>query len=205
MAANKLMNSGQAVIAADKLTDGEPAAIAANKPADGRDAAGRAEALPAITVLGVGNILLTDEGLGVHVVTEMNKEYTCIPPVRFLDGGTMGMEIMAYMEDTEYLLLVDAIHGDGEPGTVYEFHHEELENYFTDHVSVHEVGIQDILRIRALQEEPFRSAVVIGVEPLSLEVGLEVSPVVQAALPEVKQRIIERLKTWQVEVQKKDE
>ena len=76
----------------------------------------------------------------------------------------------------------------------------DMETYFTDHISVHEVGMQDILRIRALQEDPLEDAMVIGVEPESLEIGFEVSDTVKKVLPEVKQRVIRVLEQWGVEV-----
>lgn len=153
-----------------------------------------------IILLGVGNILLTDEGLGVHVVNEMRKEYTFSPEIGIIDGGTMGMELLSYMRGMKKLLLVDAVNGGEEPGTVYEFPHRDMETYFTDHISVHEVGMQDILRIRALQDDPLEDAMVIGVEPESLDIGLEVSDTVKNVLPDVKQRVIGVLKTWGVEV-----
>lgn len=156
-----------------------------------------------ITVLGVGNILLTDEGLGVHIINQLKEEYIFPPEVQLLDGGTMGMELLSYMRNTEYLLLVDAIKGGQEPGTVYEFQHEDTENYFTDHISVHEVGMQDILRIRTLQEDPLKDAVVIGAEPASLELGFEVSPMVAPHMDEIKARVIKQLKKWNVEVTKR--
>lgn len=153
-----------------------------------------------IILLGVGNILLTDEGLGVHVVNEMRKEYTFNPEISIIDGGTMGMELLSYMQGMKKLLLVDAVNGGEAPGTVYEFPHKDMETYFTDHISVHEVGMQDILRIRALQDDPLEDAMVIGVEPESLDIGLEVSDTVKNVLPDVKQRVIGVLKTWGVEV-----
>lgn len=96
------------------------------------------------------------------------------------------------------ILLVDAINGGEAPGTIYEFPHKELEQYFTEHISVHEVGMQDILRIRAIQEDPLEDAVVIGVEPESLEIGFEPSAPVQRALPEVKERVLHVLQEWGV-------
>ena len=141
-----------------------------------------------IVLLVVGNILLTDEGLGV----------TFTPAISIIDGGTMGMELLTYMRGMKKILLVDAINGGDAPGTIYEFPHKELEQYFTEHISVHEVGMQDILRIRAIQEDPLEDAVVIGVEPESLEIGFEPSEPVQCALPEVKKRVLNVLREWGV-------
>lgn len=149
-----------------------------------------------IVVLGVGNILLTDEGLGVHVIHDLQNNYEFNPPISLIDGGTMGMELLTYMRGMKKILLIDAINGGEEPGTVYEFPHQELEEYFTEHISVHEVGMQDILRIRAIQEDPLEDAVVIGVEPLSLEVGFEPSEIVQQSLIDVKARVLRTLESW---------
>ena len=156
-----------------------------------------------IVVLGVGNILLTDEGLGVHVVEDLKANYTFTPQVTLIDGGTMGMELLTYMRGMKKILLIDAVNGGKDPGTVYEFPHRELEQYFTDHISVHEVGMQDILRIRAIQENPLEDAIVIGVEPESLEIGFEPSAAVQQALPEVKARVLSVLRGWGIQIEPK--
>lgn len=158
-----------------------------------------------ITLLGVGNILLSDEGLGVHVVREMEQEYTFTPEINIVDGGTMGMELLSYMRGMTKLLLVDAVNGGEAPGTIYEFPHQQTEAYFTDNISVHEVGMQDILRIRALQENPLEDATVIGVEPESLDIRLTPTETVQAVLPEVKQRIIRQLEAWGINVTERTE
>lgn len=156
-----------------------------------------------IVVLGVGNILLTDEGLGVHVVEDLKANYTFTPQISLIDGGTMGMELLTYMRGMKKVLLIDAVNGGEAPGTIYEFPHRELEQYFTDHISVHEVGMQDILRIRAIQENPLEDAIVIGVEPESLDVGFEPSAPVQKALPEVKERVLRVLREWGVQIEPK--
>ena len=156
-----------------------------------------------IVVLGVGNILLTDEGLGVHVIEDLKANYTFTPQISLIDGGTMGMELLTYMRGMKKILLIDAVNGGEAPGTIYEFPHRELEQYFTDHISVHEVGMQDILRIRAIQENPLEDAIVIGVEPESLDVGFEPSAPVQKALPEVKERVLRVLREWGVQIEPK--
>ena len=115
-----------------------------------------------IVVLGVGNILLTDEGLGVHVVEDLKANYTFTPQISLIDGGTMGMELLTYMR-----------------------------------------GMQDILRIRAIQENPLEDAIVIGVEPESLDVGFEPSAPVQKALPEVKERVLRVLREWGIQIEPK--
>lgn len=156
-----------------------------------------------ITVLGVGNILLSDEGIGVHIVNQLKEDYVCNPPINIIDGGTMGMELLTYMRGMTKLILVDAINGGEAPGTVYNFKHEEMTEYFSEPISVHEVGMQDILRIRALQEDPLEDARVIGVEPFSLDLGLEPSEVVQEKIPIILGHLVDVLKEWGVEVHRK--
>ena len=145
-----------------------------------------------------GNNEIVLLGVGVHVVKDLKESFTFTPTISIIDGGTMGMELLTYMRGMKKILLVDAINGGEAPGTIYEFPHKELEQYFTEHISVHEVGMQDILRIRTIQEDPLEDAVVIGVEPESLEIGFEPSAAVQRALPEVKARVLNVLREWGV-------
>ncbi|MDY3982791.1 MAG: HyaD/HybD family hydrogenase maturation endopeptidase [Veillonellaceae bacterium] len=157
-----------------------------------------------IVVLGVGNILLSDEGVGVHVVNKLRDTYSFTPNITLLDGGTMGMEIMSFMVGMRKLLLLDAISGEEKPGTVYQFHHQEMNKYFNnDEISMHEIGIQDVLAIRFAQDDPLDDAVVIGVEPEDLEFGLEPTQTVQAVMPDVEQRVLAVLRSWGVEAHKK--
>ena len=158
---------------------------------------------PNITILGVGNILLTDEGFGVHVVKRLETEYRVSPAVPILDGGTLGMELLAYMEEVDRLILVDAIAGGGVPGTVYSFTHEEAVTRLGASVSVHEVGMQDILRIRLLQDRPIEEIRVIGAEPEVIEPGLEMTPCMTAAVEPVIGRIADTLTEWGVTLVKR--
>lgn len=155
-------------------------------------------ASPVVAVLGVGSVLLTDEGLGVHIVNELQKEYSFSPEVRLLDGGTMGMELLYYIKDVDRLILVDAMKGNGAPGTIYELQRDQILQYFSGTIDAHEVGMKDVINIRNLDETHPMETVVIGVEPSSLEIGLEVSPVVAQTLPRVKSRILDILASWDV-------
>ena len=73
-----------------------------------------------------------------YVVKELKESFTFTPAISIIDGGTMGMELLTYMRGMKKILLVDAINGGEAPGTIYEFPHKELEQYFTEHISVHE-------------------------------------------------------------------
>ena len=154
----------------------------------------------AITVLGVGNILLQDEGFGVRVIETMARRFSFPPNVQVLDGGTLGIELLRFLEDTEKLIIVDAIAGGKIPGTVYCFSDSEVLAYFKDKVSAHELGIQDVLAtLQVMGKRPIEQ-VVIGVEPQVLDVGLELTPIVNDKIEIVIRKIIECLAKWQVEV-----
>ena len=79
-----------------------------------------------ITILGVGNILLRDEGVGVRVVEELKKGYTFPENVSLVDGGTQGLWLLATIQESDHLIVVDAVLGGGEPGSLYRLEREDL-------------------------------------------------------------------------------
>lgn len=153
-----------------------------------------------ITVLGIGNILLQDEGFGVKVVQELQNRYRFPDHVKVLDGGTLGMELVRFIADSAYLLILDAINGSSIPGTLYRFAGDQVTAYFQNKVSLHELGVKDVLATLQLLDKPVEEVVIIGVEPASLELGLELTPIVAAVLDSAVEAAVEQLKLWQVEV-----
>jgi len=153
-----------------------------------------------ITVLGIGNILLSDEGFGVRAVEELLRRYRFPAGVQVLDGGTLGMDLLRFLTGTQRLLVIDAIAGDGPPGTFYRFAGDEVQAYFREKVSLHELGIKDVLAVLASTGRPVAEVVVIGIQPASLDVGLELTPVAAAALEGAVAAAVAELARWQVEV-----
>ena len=153
-----------------------------------------------MTVLGVGNILLQDEGFGVRVIEEMTRRFSFPPYVQVLDGGTLGMELLRFLDGTEKLILVDAIAGGQPPGTLYQFYNDEVTAYFKDKVSAHELGIQDVLAVLEVLEQPISEMAVLGVQPESLAVSLELTDTVASQVDATITLIINQLEAWQVEV-----
>ena len=153
-----------------------------------------------VTVLGVGNILLQDEGFGVRVIEEMTRRFSFPPYVQVLDGGTLGMELLRFLDGTEKLILVDAIAGGQPPGTLYQFYNDEVTAYFKEKVSAHELGIQDVLAVLGVLEQPISEMAVLGVEPESLAVSLDLTDTVAAQVDAIIELIINQLEAWQVEV-----
>ncbi|MDF2876375.1 MAG: hybD 1, partial [Sporomusa sp.] len=125
-----------------------------------------------IIVLGVGNILMQDEGFGVRVVEELTRRYRFPDNVQVLDGGTLGMELLRFITGADRLVIIDAVNGGGEPGELYRFANEDVKAYFKNKVSLHELGIQDVLAALELLEQPVQDIVIFGIQPAVIDVGL---------------------------------
>lgn len=152
-----------------------------------------------ITVLGIGNIILKDEGFGVHIVEELQQGYSFPANVEVLDGGTLGMELMNYIIGTDKLIVVDAISGGSAPGTFFRFVNAEVKAYFQEKVSMHELGIQDVLAALEVIEQPVKDVIVMGAQPYIVDAGVGLTEDMAALVEKTKNLILEQLKEWQVE------
>ena len=156
-----------------------------------------------ITVLGIGNILLSDEGLGVVAVKKFSEEYEYPESVKVMDGGTLGIDLMYFLEGTEKLLVVDAVAGGKPPGTLYKIKNEEVKKYFRNKVSMHELGFQEVMALMELRGFPIKEIVILGLEPKSLATSLELSPEVEERIPLLVEEIAKQLRDWGVPVRRK--
>lgn len=147
-------------------------------------------------VLGVGNTLLSDEGFGVHVVERLVKKYKLPKEVYALDGGTLGMDLLYYLEGVENLLIVDAVEARREPGALIRLEGDEVPAFLSLKVSPHQMGIPDMLAAAKLKGSFPRNIVLWGVQPASLEVGLELSEVVAPLVDVAVERVAEELRNW---------
>lgn len=161
--------------------------------------------MAAITAVGIGNILLSDEGFGVRVIEELQQNYLLSDQVQVLDGGTLGLDLIRYIAGSEKLIIIDAICGKEPPGHLYHLHGDEVQAYFREKVSMHEMGIMDVLRIVDQIGLPVNEVVVIGCEPESLEMGLTLSPVVEDCLQPAIQAVLRQLTLWEAQSQKLEE
>ncbi len=150
-------------------------------------------------VLGIGNTLLTDEGVGVHVIERLRQEYPDSDMVEFVDGGTLSFTLADVMAGTDQLIIVDAAELDSPPGSVSLFENEALDDYLGrgKRRSVHEVGLLDLLAITHLTGDlPARRAL-IGIQPQKVDWGEHPSPAVAAAIPQACDMTRELIRTWQ--------
>lgn len=160
-------------------------------------------AAPEITVLGIGNIVLLDEGFGVRAAEALDAAYEMPDNVQILDGGTLGMELMRFIPGTQKLLVIDSINGGAEPGTVFRFTDRQVMEHFNDKLSAHEVGIQDVLAFLKVTGHEIPHVVVIGVQPYTLGAGVDLSPEMSAKLPEIVAMAVKELQAWGIKPQKR--
>ena len=151
-----------------------------------------------ITVLGIGNIILSDEGFGVRVVEYLQENYKFPDNVALIDGGTLGVELTQFITGTKKLLIIDSIDGNKPAGTLFHFEGDEIKSHFSEKISAHEIGIQDVLTTLELTGNAIPEVIVIGVQPYSLEAGLELTPQMKTLIPNIVDRALDILKKWNV-------
>ena len=136
-------------------------------------------------VLGIGNIILSDEGVGVRAVEALQRRYRLPDDVMPIDGGTAGMELIEDLSGLDLLIVLDTIVAGKAPGTVISLLGDDVPVFFRKKMSPHQIGLCDVLASLELLEALPRETMVFGVQPESLELGLELSPVVAAGVPEL--------------------
>ncbi|MGA1845047.1 MAG: HyaD/HybD family hydrogenase maturation endopeptidase [bacterium] len=142
-------------------------------------------------IIGIGNLILKDEGVGVHAVQRL--EGTDLPPhVEVIDGGTDAMDLLPMFQDYERIIVIDALKAGGTPGTIYRVTPEEIMHDTTRALSLHEVGLLDVLGM-ARQIGGHGEVVIIGVEPKEISCSIELSPEVEAELPRVMKAVLAEL------------
>jgi hydrogenase maturation protease len=146
-------------------------------------------------VLGVGNLLLRDEGLGVHAVRGLEAAFEVSPDVRILDGGTAGVGLLDAILGCDRLIVCDVARMNAPAGSVARLSGEALATCFAEKQSAHDWGLFEVLlQARLLGHEP--STVVVAVEPADMDAwDLELSPTLAACLPEVVSSLANEIRT----------
>ncbi len=154
-----------------------------------------------ILVLGIGNAVMSDDAFGCRAIEALAARFRFPEGVTLLDGGTLGLDLLPRFEGVERLVVLDAIDM-GEPaGTPFRLEAQEVPRAFAGKLSVHQMGVQDLLALAELQGHLPNELVAWGVQPSSIEMGLELSPEVEGALPEVIEGVRDELRRWGVELQ----
>lgn len=142
-----------------------------------------------IVVLGVGNILLSDEGVGVHAVNRLVELYDLPEEVEIIDGGTSGMDCLDQVSCADHLIIADCMRSKKEPGTITRLTGDQIPAFFKTRISPHQVGLSDMLAALNFHDMLPKNIVLFGVEPESFALGMEPTAIVAAALPALVEQL----------------
>lgn len=148
---------------------------------------------PQITVLGVGNILLSDEGVGVRVIERLSQQYRFAENVQLIDGGVLGVRLMGVIGGTDELIVVDAVKNKKPPGTLYRLADEEVPRRVLAKQSMHQMDLPEVLAMcSAIDKNP--RTVVIGVEPEDITtMAVELTPTIAAKVDDLVAMVLVEL------------
>jgi hydrogenase maturation protease len=148
-------------------------------------------------VLGIGNTLLSDEGVGVRMLDWMQRHYPALTGVDYLDGGTLSFTLAPYIEEADNLIVIDAAELHAAPGTVQLFTGAGMDRFSArTKRSVHEVSLGDLLAIATLTGALPANRALLAIQPQAVDWGHNLSNPVKQSLPEVAHRMLEVLTDW---------
>lgn len=157
----------------------------------------KAASFPTTLVLGIGNLLLTDEGVGIHVVRYLARHYAVLPGIDYVDGGTLNFLLAPRIEKVDRLVVVDAANLGATPGAHRTLHGEDMDRFLQGSGrSAHEVGLLDLLAMARLAGRLPAQRALVGIQPASLEWGEGPSPAVARAIPHAAQEVVRLVKRW---------
>ena len=145
-------------------------------------------------IFGAGNLLLSDEGFGVHAIRHLEENYIFPDTVELYDGGTLGIMVTHKLEEAERVYVLDVVDAAGSPGEILRFGKEDIMlNRLPVKLSPHQIGIQEVLFLTELRGTCPKEVTIIGAIPQSLEPGVELSPLLKEKLKEVAWRLVYEL------------
>jgi hydrogenase maturation protease len=144
-------------------------------------------------ILGCGNLLLQDEGFGVHLIQYLKeKDLHLSEDVELVDGGTAGYDLIGLIQQAEKAVIVDAVKAGGKPGEIYRFGPEDFETESSPITSLHEITLRDIFQI-IKKLGPLPKIRIIGIEPKSTDCGTELSPELKKRLPRISELVLNEI------------
>ena len=147
-------------------------------------------------LLGLGNVLLQDEGLGVRALERLLACYRLPAEVQAVDGGTMGLDLLPYLEQTNSLLIIDAVQTGATPASLVRLDGSAISAALALKISLHQVGLKELLAIGQLQGTLPSRVVLWGMEPASFAWGTELSPSIAGALDQLVHSVAGELRSW---------
>jgi len=150
------------------------------------------EILPKVVIIGVGNLLMKDEGIGIHAIQAL-EEMGLPPDIKIVDGGT-SPDLISYTRAGDKMIIIDCAKAGGEPGSVYRFKPEDLAAEKQELASAHQMGVVENLNLMSFTGNKPKDVVIIGVEPAEIDWGMELSPLLRQRLPKVIEVVMKEIK-----------
>jgi len=147
---------------------------------------------------------MSDDGAGVKVIQHLAENYRFPPEVTVLDGGTLGLDLLPRLEGIDRLLIVDAVETGNAPGSLIRLSGDEIPIVMETKLSPHQMGLKDLIAISVLQGVKPPEMVLLGVQPETIELGLDLSPAVEEQFDELINKVIQELKNWNISVEPAD-
>jgi hydrogenase maturation protease len=147
-------------------------------------------------VLGLGNTLNRDEGLGVHCLEPIRERLKRFPALEVLDGGVLGLDLLPLVESCGHLLLLDAVDAAKPPGTIIELSKEEIPLFSQVKLSWHQVTFQEVLQFAQVRGNLPAHLHLVGAQPADISTGYGLSPVIAPLLPKLADRALAVLGRW---------
>jgi hydrogenase maturation protease len=151
---------------------------------------------PSITLIGLGNILMGDEGVGVHALRYIQENFVAPPELEIVDGGTSGLDLLPFIEGRDHVLFVDAVNFNREPGYIGVLTHGQIPALFSAKGSLHHMGLMDVLAAAQLLGKLPEQMTLIGIQPHTIAAGLDLTPTLQARLKPLADRILAQMADW---------
>ncbi|MHB8105289.1 MAG: HyaD/HybD family hydrogenase maturation endopeptidase [Dehalococcoidales bacterium] len=149
------------------------------------------EITPRIVVIGVGNLLQKDEGIGIHAIQALEK-IELPPDVKLVDGGT-SPDLIAYTRADDKMIIIDCAKAGGAPGDIYHFKPDDLAAGKGSLTSAHEMGVVENLNLMSLTGNKPKDVVIIGIEPAEIDWGMELSAALQQRLPDLIKAVLKEI------------
>lgn len=149
-----------------------------------------------ITILGIGNTLFSDEGVGIHLLPILENALKDYENIEIIEGLTDGMRLLGPVEDAENLIIIDAINAGKEGGTIIALEGEEIPAYFGVKMSIHQLGFQEVLFAAKMRERYPKQIMMFGMQPTSLELGVGLTDTNRKKLGDLLKAVINQVIYW---------
>jgi hydrogenase maturation protease len=151
-----------------------------------------------VLVLGIGNLVMSDDGVGVLVAQRLQQGYRFADNVEVMDGGTLGLDLLPKLENITNLIMIDAVETGQKAGTCVRLSGRELPIALETKVSPHQMGLKDLLAVSELMGHSPKEMVLIGVQPGSIEMEIGLTTEVAAQLETLVANVLTELDNWGV-------